>query len=160
MYKIYVILEILELTVWKWCTYICKGLHIWVKEHLQRQFVPVNTPNVCKILWHPFSHFIYLKQSIWRLFKKFRNFYHKTFYISSTHYLHLSSSKHSHPLLIHHPPKFLPLFEAVLNTCFSIAFRSLSEFSFISSMVSNLRPFKVYFSLRNRKKSAGARFGE
>lgn len=93
------------------------------------------------------------------LFKKLRNFYHKT-YISPTRYLHLSPSKYSAPLLIHCPQRFFHFLKQSWNACFGIAFRSLSKFYFISSIVSNLRPFKVDISLGNRKKSASARSGE
>jgi hypothetical protein len=96
-----------------------------------------------------------------RSVQKFRKFCHKT-YISCkalTAHITLKVSPPL-PLLIHRPQDFLHFSKQSWNACFGIAFRFLCKFSFISSVVSNLHPFKVDFSLGNRKKSAGARSSE
>ena len=58
------------------------------------------------------------------------------------------------------PCVFFQFWNASWNVFCGIARRSCGEFSFISSIVWNRRPFKVDFNFGNRKKSAGAKSGE
>ena len=57
-------------------------------------------------------------------------------------------------------PAFFPFWNVSWNMFCGMARRSCSEFSFISSTVSNRQPFRADFNFWNRKKSAGAKSGE
>ena len=94
-----------------------------------------------------------------------RSFLKKKFGISIIkHYIFdLDFNCTYHPQSTPHAPTntplstFLLLIEAVLEDLFRYPFRFIGKFSHTSSMVSNLRPFTVNFSLGNKKKSAGAK---